>query len=78
MHLANCRGGETRPGGLKENDMSKCVNCDGCGKIADDDDGAPWSMWLSLPVQSSIAIQMGWVKPIDCPECGGTGKENVE
>jgi len=54
--------------------MSECERCRGCGKIANDDDGLPWTEWTKLPAQSAIAIQMGWVKPIDCPDCGGTGE----
>lgn len=51
----------------------KCNRCDGCGKIADSDDGEPWSVWLAMPLQSSAAVLMGLVKPIPCPACGGTG-----
>lgn len=51
----------------------KCLRCDGCGKIADSEDGEPWTVWTDLPLHSSVAVLMGLVKPIDCPECGGTG-----
>lgn len=54
---------------------AKCMRCDGCGKIADGEEGAPWSYWQELPAQSAIAVQMGLVKPIPCPECGGSGKD---
>jgi hypothetical protein len=52
----------------------KCDRCEGCGKI-DNGDGAPWTAWLSLPLQSSAAVLMGLVKPIPCPDCNGTGVE---
>jgi RecJ-like exonuclease len=50
-----------------------CPRCDGCGQIADSDDGEPWTAWTSLPVQSALAVVMGMVKPIPCPECDGAG-----
>jgi hypothetical protein len=53
--------------------MTKCEQCDGCGKIADSEDGEPWSAWLSLPLKSSFAVLNGLVKPIECPACKGSG-----
>lgn len=50
-----------------------CPRCDGCGKIADSDSGEAWSEWLALPVQSAVAVVAGIVKPIPCPDCGGSG-----
>lgn len=50
-------------------EASKCQRCDGCGLIANSDDGEPWSFWLELPLQSSAAVIMGLVKPIPCPAC---------
>lgn len=52
----------------------KCPKCEGCGKVATDEDQSPWTYWLELPLQSSLAVLSGIVKPVDCPECGGTGK----
>lgn len=54
--------------------MPACPRCDGCGKLANDDEGTPWSRWLDLPLKSSIAVQMGLVRPVVCPVCGGTGQ----
>ena len=51
----------------------KCQRCDGCGKIANDEDGTPWTFWEKLPLQSAGAAVMGMVRPIDCPDCKGTG-----
>lgn len=51
----------------------KCQRCDGCGRIADSDDGEPWTVWANLPPGSDLAVRMGIVNPIDCPACGGTG-----
>jgi hypothetical protein len=52
----------------------KCGRCDGCGRIADGEEGAPWSVWESMPLNSSAAVLAGMVKPIMCPACRGTGK----
>lgn len=54
--------------------MSKCVKCDGCGQVANDDDQLPWSYWKELPLQSAVAVLVGLVQPITCPECNGTGE----
>lgn len=51
----------------------KCTRCDGCGEIADTDEGEPWTQWANLPLQSATAVLMGIVKPIPCPKCGGAG-----
>lgn len=55
----------------------KCSKCDGCGKVANTDDQEPWSAWMNLPLQSSAAVVMGLVRPIDCLACKGTGKARV-
>lgn len=52
----------------------KCRRCDGCGQIANSEEGEPWTAWSHLPPGSDIAVRMGFVKPIPCPACGGTGK----
>jgi hypothetical protein len=57
------------------NQKEPCPRCDGCGKIANSDEGEPWSTWESLPPGSDIAVRMGLVKPVLCPDCGGSGKK---
>ena len=57
---------------LREED---CRRCDGCGQIANSDDGEAWVIWEELPAPSNLAVQMGLVKPIPCPDCDGTGKK---
>lgn len=52
----------------------KCSRCDGCGQIADDEEGTPWIAWLNLPLKSSLAVLSGLVKPIECPDCKGMGE----
>lgn len=56
----------------------KCQRCDGCGRIASGEEGAPWTMWESLPPGSKAAVELGFVKPIPCPECGGFGTVNSD
>lgn len=50
-----------------------CRNCQGCGRIANSEDGEPWVQWESLPEESQSAIKLGIVKPIECPDCNATG-----
>lgn len=52
--------------------MAVCQKCLGCGKVANSN-GEPWSMWEDLPEQSKLAIRLGIVSPIECPECSGAG-----
>ncbi len=54
---------------------AKCTKCNGEGRVADSDDQEPWSDWENLPPGSDLAVQMGLVKPIPCPECGGSMAE---
>ncbi len=56
---------------VKEGD---CATCAGCGKIADSEEGEPWSMWEALPTVSKAAVALGIVKAIECPSCKGTGR----
>jgi predicted nucleic-acid-binding Zn-ribbon protein len=59
-------------------DQEKCPKCEGCGEIANDEDGLPWTHWQELPTAASFAIRLGLIFPIECPECGGTGKAKKE
>jgi len=53
--------------------MAICKKCEGCGKIASGEEGAPWSTWLALPLGSAAAVITGIVRPIVCPACEGKG-----
>lgn len=53
-------------------DAEPCSRCDGCGEIANDVDGTPWKYWQDLPPGADLAVKMGLVKAIPCPECLGT------
>lgn len=57
--------------------MSKddCQRCEGCGQIADSEEGEPWSDWMALPVSAAFAVVSGLVKPVPCPSCRGSGKQ---
>jgi len=52
-----------------DTEHASCSCCDGCGQIADSDDGEPWSQWESLPAGADMAVRLGIVSPIPCPEC---------
>ncbi len=51
-----------------------CKKCEGCGQIANDDDQNPWTYWQELPPGADFAVRTGLVRPIPCPNCGGTGE----
>lgn len=46
-----------------------CRRCDGRGLIADSDDGEPWTAWENLPPGADLAVKVGLVRPIPCPDC---------
>jgi RecJ-like exonuclease len=51
----------------------ECPKCSGEGRIANSEDGEPWSQWEKLPPGSDIAVKIGLIKPIVCPNCDGKG-----
>lgn len=51
-----------------------CGRCWGEGRIANSDDGEPWSVWESLMPGSDLAVKLGVVRPIPCPACNGSGE----
>ena len=52
----------------------KCWNCEGCGRIANDEEGNPWTYWEKLPEESKAAVRFGIIKPVTCDQCNGTGE----
>ena len=58
---------------VAEKVAANCMKCDGCGRIANSEDGEPWTTWEALPPGSDLAVKFGIVKPIECPECRGVG-----
>lgn len=60
------------------NDATTCQRCLGCGKVANTDDGESWLHWLNLPPGSDLAVRMGLVAPMPCPDCGGNGKAGTQ
>lgn len=59
---------------MNDQALIQCPRCEGCGQLADDEDGTPWRRWLELPLRSSGAVLAGIVKPTLCPVCKGKGK----
>jgi len=55
-------------------EKTKCPRCNGCGKIANSDDGEPWTVWENLPENAKVAVRLGLVGPVTCPDCGGSGE----
>ena len=62
---------------MNEQKFKICPKCEGCGQIANDEEGTPWKVWLDLPLKSSGAVLAGIVKPVLCPVCNGKGKVPV-
>jgi hypothetical protein len=55
-----------------------CPKCEGCRYVANDEDMSPWKRWADLPPGSDLAVRMGLVYPVKCPECEGTGRVRPE
>lgn len=51
--------------------ITVCPTCEGCGQIANTPEGEPWSVWMNLPLKSALAVTLGFVHPVMCPDCGG-------
>lgn len=58
-----------RGSAAKPPQVAVCSRCNGEKQIANSEDGEPWSAWAELPPGSDIAVRMGVVKPIPCPDC---------
>ena len=50
---------------------TSCRRCEGCGQIANSEDGEPWIYWQNLPREAKAAVILGIVRPIPCPDCQG-------
>lgn len=58
----------------KMNNKKICIKCNGCGKI-DSSYGVPWERFESDDISKplKVAVKMGFIKPIECDVCKGTG-----
>ncbi len=72
-HLPDCPGDQCDLWGCSV--PKPCERCGGCKQIASGEEGAPWSTWEALPPESKLAIELGVVYPIDCPDCVGSDKK---
>ena len=56
---------------MSERTLDDCRTCDGCGQVTISEDGdiTPWTVWTSLPLESSSAVLLGLVRPVPCPDC---------
>lgn len=52
----------------------ECTKCAGCGQVANTKNQEPWSEWQDLPRESCLAVRIGLVRAIICPECKGSGR----
>lgn len=57
----------------------KCEVCNGegrVGRLSAAYPWEPWSKWGDLPPGSDYFVQLGFMKPTVCPECGGSGGQD--
>lgn len=59
-----------------KDDPTACRGCLGSGKVANDDEGAPWPVWEAMVPPTNIAVSLGLVQPVKCERCGGTGRSD--
>lgn len=60
------------------NPLPICPTCEGCGQVANTEDREPWTAWMRIELRNSTAVLLGFVKPIPCPDCGGSGRTKKE
>jgi hypothetical protein len=78
-----CAGWDARRRALASHtdlpDDHTCNKCLSCKQLAGgDDDRSPWSAWEQLPEESKLAIRLGFVYPIPCDHCSGSGVEPAD
>ena len=53
---------------------NKCRLCEGWKRVNSEEE-LSWKYWAQLPPGSDLAVQLGLVRPVECPRCKGTGIE---
>ena len=51
-----------------------CERCKGCGQVASFNHELAWSEATTY-FMADIAMQAGFIVPVTCPDCAGTGKK---
>ena len=46
-----------------------CSRCHGSGLVANDEEGTAWCHWAELPPGADLAVRVGIVRPVPCPDC---------
>ena len=65
------RGNEVRPMSTADG-LPACRYCNDEKLVANTAMQEPWSYWQLLPGQAAMAVAMGLVKAVPCPQCGGS------
>jgi hypothetical protein len=52
-----------------------CELCLGWKRVDDGEEPVSWKAWAEIPPPHNIAVQLGLVRPVECPRCEGTGIE---
>ena len=58
---------------MSESQEVVCPTCQGCGKVANSNDGEPWTVWEKLSPGADLAVRAGIIYAVTCPRCGGSG-----
>lgn len=82
MDCPDCYGTGWRPALLPQTrklefeKSEPCERCRGCGAIANTQRGEAWADWVESDIPHA-EVTFGFVRPVECPDCGGTGYKRV-
>lgn len=51
-----------------EKPAGSCHSCWGSGLVGNDEDKTPWPVWAAMPPANAVAVSLGIVRPVPCPE----------